>query len=206
MSYVTTDQIDINDINIIQSWPGVEYTSCKIPTTIAYARENYRIRANKWGFEVNSKHISYSWMKLLLDRNAVAGLQDDPTLVNNSGSGMLKLPDFREAGGVCEDFLKELYNHFATRMRAEMTELIFEATPMECWITLPAIWSDEAKDATLNAARNAGFGNRPGDEVFTISEPEAAAIATLRGYSNPENTNPIRVWSTRSKDLARLSF
>ena len=190
---MTTDQRDIDDINIIQSWPGVEYTSCKTPTTIAYARENDGIRGNKWGFDVTSKHISYSWMKLLLDRNAVAGLQDDPTLVNNSGSGMLKLPAFRDAGGVSEDFLTELYNHFSRKIRAEMTDLIFENTPMECWITLPAIWSDEAKEATLNAARNAGFGNRPGDEVFTISEPEAAAIATLRGYSNPENMNPIRV-------------
>jgi hypothetical protein len=64
---------------------------------------------------------------------------------------------------------------------------------MECWITLPAIWSDEAKDATLAAAKKAGFGNRVGDEVFTIAEPEAAAIATLKGYAAPNAPNPIKV-------------
>ncbi len=76
-----------------------------------------------------------------------------------------------------------------------MTELTFENTPMDCWITLPAIWSDEAKDATLKAAKRAGFGNRPYDEVFTIAEPEAAAIATLKRYSGSGSDvlNPVKV-------------
>jgi molecular chaperone DnaK (HSP70) len=76
-----------------------------------------------------------------------------------------------------------------------MTDLTFNNTPMECWITLPAIWSDEAKDATLQAAKRAGFGNRPGDDVFTIAEPEAAAIATLKKYSGSSSDvfNPVKV-------------
>ncbi|OBT74407.1 hypothetical protein VF21_06831 [Pseudogymnoascus sp. 05NY08] len=63
---------------------------------------------------------------------------------------------------------------------------------MECWITLPAIWSDEAKAATLTAAKNAGFGHNPHDEVFTIAEPEAAAIATLKKYAEPGALNSIK--------------
>ncbi|TVY15152.1 Heat shock protein [Lachnellula arida] len=73
-----------------------------------------------------------------------------------------------------------------------MTAATFKITPMECWITLPAIWSDEAKDATLAAAKKAGFGNREGDEVFTIAEPEAAAIATLKSFAAPDALNPIK--------------
>jgi len=194
VSYVTTDKSDIDDIIIIKSWPGEQHSSDKTPTRIAYARENTQIPSNKWGFEVNPKLISYSWTKLLLDKNAAVGEHDDPALTRMAGSGMLQLPSFRDAAGVCEDFLHEVYVHVSDKLRRQMTSLTFDSTPMECWITLPAIWSDEAKDATLNAAKRAGFGNRIKDEVFTISEPEAAAIATLKRYSGPGAMNPIKVW------------
>lgn len=106
---------------------------------------------------------------------------------------MFQLPSFRDAPGVCEDFLHEIYLFVSKMLRQQMSDSTFEKTPMECWITLPAIWSDEAKAATLTAARNAGFGHKPYDEVFTIAEPEAAAIATLKKYSEPGALNPIKV-------------
>jgi hypothetical protein len=194
VSYVTTDKSDIQDISIISSWPGEQHTSWKTPTRIAYARENPRIEKNRWGFQVSPKLISYSWTKLLLDKNAAVGEHDDPALFNMEESGMLRLPQFRQAAGVCEDFLHEVYNHVSDKLCGQMTKLTFDTTPMECWITLPAIWSDEAKDATLAAAKKAGFGNRANDEVFTIAEPEAAAIATLRNYSGPGALNAVKVF------------
>ncbi len=66
-------------------------------------------------------------------------------------------------------------------------------TPVECWVTLPAIWSEEAKNATLQAAISAGFARRPGDKIFTIAEPEAAAIATLRKYGSKDGYNRVKV-------------
>lgn len=105
----------------------------------------------------------------------------------------MRLPDFRDANGVCEDFLREVYLYLSLKLRQQMSDSTFKMTPMECWVTLPAIWSEEAKDATLKAAKSAGFGSRPGDTIFTIAEPEAAAIATLRKYSRPNALNPIKV-------------
>jgi len=110
-----------------------------------------------------------------------------------SGHGMMQLPHFRDAEGVCEDFLHEVFLYVSSKLRQQMSDSTYENTPMECWITLPAIWSEEAKDATLNAARRAGFGSRPEDDIFTIAEPEAAAIATLKKYSGPDALNPIKV-------------
>jgi hypothetical protein len=193
VSYATTDKSDIDDIHIISSWPGEQHAMWKTPTRIAYARENLQIESNNWGFQVDPKLISYSWTKLLLDKNAAVGEHDDPALYKMAGSGMLQLPAFRDAAGVCEDFLREVYAYVSKKLRQEMTALTFDTTPMECWITLPAIWSDEAKDATFNAAKRAGFGNRIGDEVFTIAEPEAAAIATLKRFSGPNALNAIKV-------------
>lgn len=204
MSYVTTEKSGLDDIKIITSWPGEQGSSSKTPTRIAYARENSLIQSNKWGFEVHPKLISYSWTKLLLDNNATVGEHDDPALSKMAGSGILQLPSFREAAGVCEDFLHEVYTYVSRKLRQEVTAVTFESTPMECWITLPAIWSDEAKDATLAAAKKAGFGNRTGDEVFTITEPEAAAIATLKSFAAPDALNPIKV-SQHVDLLTRIS-
>lgn len=104
---------------------------------------------------------------------------------------MLLLPPFRDAAGVCEDYLREIYTYVSAKLREQMTDLTFANTPIQCWVTLPAVWSEEAKCATLKAAKNAGFGMRKGDEIFTIAEPEAAAIATLKEYSKLGAMNPI---------------
>jgi molecular chaperone DnaK (HSP70) len=199
VSYVTTDKSDMDDINIITQWPGSSVTSWKTPTRIAYQRENHQIAGDKWGFEVTPKLTSYSWTKLLLDKNATAAQYDDSTIFSDKADpgnpGMMRLPHFRDAPGVCEDYLRNVFEYVSARLRREMTDAIFEKSPMECWITLPAIWSDEAKDATLKAAKRAGFGNGPHDEVFTIAEPEAAAIATLKKFtgSGTDVLNPVKV-------------
>lgn len=201
---MTTDKSDIDDINIISSWPGTLQTTWKTPTRIAYKEENHSLQNNKWGFEVQPKLKSYSWTKLLLDRNAIVGEHDDPSLSTMSDQGIMKLPRDRDAQGVCEDFLHEMYTYMSLKLRQQMSDVTFDNTPMECWITLPAIWSDEAKDATLEAARKAGFGSRPGDDIFTIAEPEAAAIATLKMYSGPGALNPIKVCFSNSLCLGIL--
>jgi hypothetical protein len=193
VSYVSTEKNDIDDIIVISNWPGGGNFQTKTPTRIAYASENSRIQSNRWGFDVGPKLTSYSWTKLLLDKNAARGKHDDPALATIEGPGMLKLPAFRDAAGVCEDFLHELYLHVSKVLRQQITTKGFESTPIECWITLPAIWSDEAKDATLTAAKRAGFGSKDGDEIFTIAEPEAAAIATLKRYAVPDAINAVKV-------------
>lgn len=55
---------------------------------------------------------------------------------------------------------------------------------------MSAIWSDAAKAATRSAAHEAGFGSRPGDEIFMVPEPEAAAIATLKYLAGDEQVQP----------------
>ena len=49
-------------------------------------------------------------------------------------------------------------------------------TSVEYMVTVPAVWSDTAKNATLTAAKKAGIG----PIVYMISEPEAAAIYALK--------------------------
>jgi hypothetical protein len=86
---------------------------------------------------------------------------------------------------------------------------LFDATPMDCWLTLLATWSDRAKAATKDAAERAGFGSRKalGDRLFTIMEPEAAALTALKRYEVGESINPINVSpNENSCSLVYLEF
>jgi len=201
---VTTDRLRHENIDTFTDWPGNSAQQWKTPTRIAYSQDNPSINSNKWGFEVKPQFVSYSWTKLLLDKNAAVGEFDDPAVSNLIDPGLQQLPSFRDAAGVCEDYLREVYKHVSSKLRQQMTDLTFEKTPMECWVTLAAIWSDEAKDSTLRAAKNAGFGSRPKDEVYTISEPEAAAIATLSRFAQPGAMNPLQVCLYRSPTPSAL--
>lgn len=47
-------------------------------------------------------------------------------------------------------------------------------TPIEYILTVPALWSDRARNLTFECAKKAGMSR-----ISCISEPEAAAIYTL---------------------------
>ncbi|KAF7909369.1 uncharacterized protein EAF01_003087 [Botrytis porri] len=164
----------------------------KIPSRYAYAKENTNIKSDRWGLEVTAKETSCSWTKLLLDKNAVFGEDDDIISKVVIDEGILHLPTHRNCSGVCEDFLHELYAAFAGYAERTLGKDVFMMSPIDCWVTLPAIWSDEAKHATLSAARKAGFATNPMDQIHTIAEPEAAAIATLRELAAPETLNAVQ--------------
>ncbi|KAF1844825.1 actin-like ATPase domain-containing protein [Cucurbitaria berberidis CBS 394.84] len=125
----------------------------------------------------------YSWTKLLLDENARATEFDDPSLKRSEGEGMLKLPPGKSATEVVTDFLREIYDWIESYLARRISAEILDMTPMEFWFTVPAIWSDQAKSATLAAAKAAGFASGDEDRIYLIPEPEAAGIATLKGFS-----------------------
>lgn len=60
-----------------------------------------------------------------------------------------------------------------TFLRTQFGEEFLRNQQMCYIITVPAIWSDSAKDLTRQAACRAGF---PDDSLVLISEPEAAAL------------------------------
>lgn len=134
----------------------------------------------------------YAWFKLKLDRTA-ATRYDDPSLKESEGPGVLRLPRGKSAREVCADYLKEVYRFTLQTLEQRHSPDLLRITPIEFWFTVPAIWSDSAKADTLTAARAAGFGERPHDNVFLIQEPEAAAIWTLKSVSPTGTEEQISV-------------
>jgi hypothetical protein len=174
----------VSDVHDIRTFPGLAGTAeWKMPSRIAYSDENESCASNQIGFQVTSRMVSYSWTKLLLDQNAQATEYDDPYLKKIEGDGMLRLPRKKTATVVVTDFLKEIYQWLVAHLAKRISSGILDATPMEFWFTVPAIWSDLAKNRMIAAATAAGFASRHGDRLFLIPEPEAAGVATLKGLT-----------------------
>ena len=193
VSYVATSGND-PVVHVIRAWPGLGGNNVwKVPSRIAYAHENSNLRVDEWGFNVSPSMVSCSWTKLLLDRNNARQEYDDPDLFQSQGEGFLRLPAATSANTVSTDYLRKIYEYTLQTLTSKLHADIIRVTPFEFWFSIPAIWSDAAKDATINAARLAGFASRPGDEIRLIPEPEAAAIATLREYANKGSASILKV-------------
>lgn len=194
VSWAESTKTRLEDINVINTWPGHRDSTWKVPSRIAYASENKnKIPADQWGFQVSPNLMCYSWTKLLLDKSAQLTGYDDPSLKDLFGSGLMSLPKGKSAQSVIEDYFRELYVYLIHQLEKKMGAGVFNATPMEIYLTMPAIWSDQAQLATRKAAEAAGFGSRPYDSIFMIKEPEAAALSAIKPHLGPDAIDPVQV-------------
>lgn len=182
-----------DDVDIIKTWPGGNgITSDKVPTEIAYdlpplgangaakldiTPEQQGSRpapqSIRWGFQFKPEEPRLRCIKLFLDRN-----QKLPHFVSPlETAAQLRKCDKTVMDGV-SDYLTQLYKHTMETLTRRYGEGFMATTKVQFVLTVPAVWSDSAKNATLQAAEKAGMGSR--HELKIISEPEAAAIYTLK--------------------------
>lgn len=185
IAFAHSNNSDFKDIRPYTAWPGGPSENYdhleKAPSVYAYARENSDLDEDAWGYEVQPGMVSCSWTKLLLDKNALRTRDDDPDLADAIKSGIFRLPRGKKPIDVVTDYLRAVYNMFWGVLIEKLGGSdILDVTPIEYWLTVPAIWSDEAKHLTAKAARTAGFGSRKEDKLSLISEPEAAAHLALK--------------------------
>ncbi len=80
------------------------------------------------------------------------------------------------------DYINALGEHLMYTLREKLGAGVVKSTPLEFVVTVPAIWSDLAKDKTRQACKAAKSLSTTGNPVIhLISEPEAAAIYALHG-------------------------
>lgn len=91
---------------------------------------------------------------------------------------------------IVSDYLSAIIEHLRYILREKLGEGIVRSVPLEFVVTVPAIWSDLAKEktrqacllaTTLNGASSGSSVRRADPRITLVSEPEAAAIYTLRG-------------------------
>ncbi|PWW76350.1 actin-like ATPase domain-containing protein [Tuber magnatum] len=159
------------EINIIDRWvTGRNRTSAKVPSEIAYTSSGV-----KWGFGIPSRGSRLAWFKLLLDptKYSHASTANSPL-----ARTQMLIPCGKKPVDVVADYLSELYKHTIDHLEKSLGKDVVEVSPLDFILTVPAVWSDAAKDLTLQAAESAGFGRKKSFRL--ISEPEAAAVCCLK--------------------------
>ncbi|PWW76338.1 actin-like ATPase domain-containing protein [Tuber magnatum] len=158
-------------INVIDRWVvSRNRTSGKVPSEIAYMPSGA-----KWGFGIPDKEPRLAWFKLLLDptKYSLANARNSP-LTRTKGL----MPAGKKPVDVVADYLSELYKCTIEHLEKSLGKDVVEVSPLDFVLTVPAVWSDAAKNLTLQAAECAGFGRQK--SIRLISEPEAAAVCCLK--------------------------
>ncbi|KAL3954664.1 hypothetical protein ACCO45_010227 [Purpureocillium lilacinum] len=159
VAWAETSRPDVQ--HVISSWPSANsfQSSLKVPTELRKVASGWQ-----WGFQIPESAKRYRFFKLKLD---------EPQKANKDGETPQELTRI---------YLSCLHTHFISVLEKRLSPSIVRSTPMDFVVTVPAIWSNAAKQATERAAAMAGFcGNQ---RIQLISEPEAAALYTIK-YLSP---------------------
>ncbi|KPM42135.1 hypothetical protein AK830_g4382 [Neonectria ditissima] len=184
ISFAMSTALDFRDIHPWTAYPGSSSHSSghceKAPTLVAFASENDELDEDAWGYQVEPGMKTYAWTKLLLDSPSLPTEYDDPSLKGSTIPGMVKLPPGRTAKHIVTAYLRGIHDMYQAAVAEKFGKHYLKDLPVNFWLTVPATWSDEAKQVTKDAALDAGFASRPGDYIRLIPEPEAAAHLALK--------------------------
>jgi hypothetical protein len=166
------------NVRIIKQWASSIGEQPSAPSLILYRQDG---GPHLWGFEVNPEMRSFAWTKLLLDRNPQRDEFDDDLLEGVTGSEILRLPDQKEAGKAVADYLSQVHPAPYPQKVPELgsPDRDLSRVPIDFWFTTPARWSGNTQLLMRQAIQRAVFGTSFLHRVWTITEPEAAALAVF---------------------------
>jgi hypothetical protein len=159
-----------DQIYAITEWPGAQGRSVpKTPTVMKYIGKN----KFQWGYELDRTiEEKIVGIKLLLDPD-----QERP-LFDTAGAAATKW-ELKKLGkppvDIASDYIGAIYKHAMKQIEGKVPQDYLGMLSKQFVLSVPAVWSDKAKDTTLRAARNAGIA-----PIELVKEPEAAALFTLR--------------------------
>ncbi|KAL3468953.1 hypothetical protein BJX99DRAFT_242456 [Aspergillus californicus] len=156
----------VDDVEVLSSWPGGgNRTSVKVPSTISYEGDKIQ-----WGYQIGPLAEACRGIKLLLDEDQHAAYT--PSIESRSLLTQYGVNPVDAAADYIKQLIREVKQVLGRRFAISA-----EAQSLQFILTVPAVWSDKAKDATLRAALAAGITAR---DISLVSEPEAAALYALR--------------------------
>ncbi|KAH9212735.1 hypothetical protein DL95DRAFT_463734 [Leptodontidium sp. 2 PMI_412] len=176
------------DIQCIDDWPGNPRNASnqKVPSEVAYSEKGF-----DWGNKIQPRNRHReAWTKLLLDetqKEKQLVLMQELDIEQNGANGRSKSNVSKEPVDIVSDFLTGVRKHVETALEIRFASML-QALRREVVITVPAVWSDKAKNLTYKAVCNAGF-NAENTRISMITEPEAAAIYALRDLEDGPFTN-----------------
>ena len=165
----------VNHVKIIKGWPGNGMAE-KAPSLLTYKNSD---SMPSWGFraqrEINGVRIAHFKLGLQKDLRVYS-----PVPANSPLGGYLTDHDWRhpslptkKAINFTADYLSGICSYSKERLESHYGNARLQNQQIAYVITVPAIWGDEAKELTRQAAETAGIPRR---ELILITEPEAAAV------------------------------
>ncbi|KAK6062845.1 hypothetical protein SCUP515_12974 [Seiridium cupressi] len=171
-------------VDVIKKWPSSESGNNerhKVPSKISYSRGPTGNEIISWGYNLPADAKVLTWFKLLLltEDDMPEYVKTSPQLKNvrNMMNELGKDPVH-----VIADYLGQLWKHTLSIIKKEKGEELVEGARVLIKMTIPAIWQDYAREKMRQAMRRAGILEKrlAGETTLSfISEPEAAALATL---------------------------
>jgi molecular chaperone DnaK (HSP70) len=184
-------QPTIGNISLITDWPGTarNATDEKVPSEVAYSDQKF-----EWGNKIRHYTEREAWTKLLLDEtyskdqlrliqklfHGDADLTEDEA--DPASDANLTRQLAKEPVDIVTDFLSGVRAHLQSVLEARFGTIL-NGLRREVVITVPAGWSEKAKNLTYKAVCNAGF-DVDETKISMITEPEAAAIYILRDLND----------------------
>jgi hypothetical protein len=147
----------------------------KVPTEISY---DYKGEIS-WGLCVGPNPLK--WFKLLLADDSLQETVAHCDVLERTRSLLGK----REILDVVGDYLKNVWTYTVANMEKRLSKEAVAAMPFKIVLTIPAVWDEPAQDLMRKAANKAGLlqHRAVGETDLTfVTEPEAAALATLRDF------------------------
>ncbi|RYP05524.1 hypothetical protein DL765_009813 [Monosporascus sp. GIB2] len=172
---------DISDINVISQWRGSgssTYDLVKVPTKVIYGEDSQIT----WGYEVPDGEEPIELIKLLLLpeselRTYLRG--QNATTIKRSRDKITSLG--KTVTSVIQDYLRELWKYSLEQIKASIGQRS-EILPLHVILTVPAIWSEVARQNMLHVAKQAGICDDRAcgkTRVELVDEPQAAATAVF---------------------------
>ncbi|GAP89408.2 putative actin-like atpase domain-containing protein [Rosellinia necatrix] len=148
-----------------------------------YYNENGEL---SWGFKVPAGVKAIEWFKLLLlNYEDLQKHLQNCSHINDANESLRGLG--MTAVQLVGEYLKVLWNHALGQIYDAKGQNIIDGMPFLVVLTVPAIWTNYARERMREAAEIAGIlkPRVAGKTTLTfISEPEAAAIATIPELDN----------------------
>ncbi len=101
------------------------------------------------------------------------------------------------------DYLAQVREVAYAEISRRYGKAMFSSMKRDLVVTVPAVWSEKAKDLTLQAVAKAEW---EAVKVSLVTEPEAAAIYTLLNMREGPNKEEVKVSDPLSLRIDRLVF
>jgi molecular chaperone DnaK (HSP70) len=191
----------IDRMEVVTSWDSELHSSSdeeKTPTAISIDPKGKLT----WGYNIPFDAEQGKWFKLLLidDKDLPDDVRDS-TKIKEARAYLEK--HNKTPIAVIAQYLRLLWNHCNQRITESVSRGLINYSKFHIVITVPAIWPEYARGRMREATKEAGMLEKRiagKTELSFISEPEAAALATL---SDMEGRCDIKVSPTHIYFLER---